>query len=376
MKLDTKLVHAGEPRIDGAISMPVFQTSTYEYRGGASYDDIRYLRLNNSPNHESLGQKLAAVEGAEAGLVTSSGMSAITTALVTIADAGSHMLVQSGLYGGTFSFIRDHFPRLGIEWTVVDATRPETWSDAVRDNTVGFYLETITNPTLEVANLVEAGKFGRARAITTIVDNTFASPINFRPAEHGIDVSVQSATKFLNGHSDLVAGAVTGSASWVDRIRHQLNHWGGTLDPHACALLQRGMKTLALRVERQNHNALAIAEFLEEHDGVERVLYPGLESHPQHRYARQFLDGYGGIVSFELGEGTDPQRFIDALELFIPAPSLGGTESLVVLPAASSHAGLSAAERETVGISDRLVRLAIGIEAKDDLIADLDRSLE
>lgn len=375
MKIETKLMHAGEPRIHGAVSMPVFQSSTYTYEGGADYDDIRYIRLNNTPNHLALHAKLAAIDGAEAGLVTASGMAAITTTLVSVAKAGDHMLVQRGLYGGSFTFIRDEFQRLGISYTVVDATNPATWEAAAREDTVAFYLETLTNPTIEVANLVEAARFCRARGITSIVDNTFATPINFRPIEHGIEIVVQSATKYLNGHSDIVAGAITGSAAWIDRLRHALNHWGGTLDPHACVLLQRGMKTLALRVRQQNATAAALAQALTENRAVTRVAYPSLPSHPQYDYAREHFEGFGGVLSFELAHEADPARFLRALKLFIPAPSLGGTESLVVLPAASSHAGLTPAERAELGISDRLIRLAVGIEATEDLVDDVEQAI-
>lgn len=375
MKLDTKLVHAGEPRIEGAVSMPVFQSSTYTYAGGAAYDDIRYLRLNNTPNHDALHAKLAAIDEAEAALVTASGMAAITTTFVTVAKPGDHVLVQSGLYGGTFAFLRDQLRSFGIESTPVDATDPSSWERACRPQTVAFYLETLTNPTLDVADVVSAARFCQERGLTSIVDNTFASPVNFRPLRHGVDLVVQSATKYLNGHSDLVAGAITGSAQWVERIRHSLNHWGGTLDPHACSLLQRGMKTLALRVTRQNASAEAIAQMLEENDAVSRVLYPTLRSHPQHEYATRNLRGCGGVLSFELAEGRSATAFLTALRLFIRAPSLGGTESLVVLPAESSHAGLTDDERERMGISRRLVRLAVGIEATEDLLDDLEQAL-
>ena len=376
MKLETSLVHAGEPHIDGAVTIPIFQSSTYAMEqptadGGApNYDDIRYLRLNNTPNHVALHDKLAAIDGAEAGLVTSSGMSAITTTLLTVLDPGDHVLVQRGLYGGTFAFMRDQFRRFGITWTLVDATDASSWKDELREATVAFYLETIANPTLEVADLISAARFCRDHDLTSIVDNTFASPANFQPLRHGIDVCVQSATKYLNGHSDLVAGAVTGTAAQIDAIRHELNHWGGTLDPHACFLLHRGLKTLALRVRQQNATALALAKALDAHEGVVRVAYPGLASHPQHAYVSRYLDGGGGMLAFELAPEVDMPKFIAGLELALYAPSLGGPETLVVLPAHSSHAGLSPAQRAELGISDRLVRVSVGIEATDDVVDD------
>lgn len=376
MKLETRAVHAGESYTDGAVSSPIFQSSTYlmppPTRGGAppNYDDIRYIRLNNTPSHDSLHAKLAAVDGAEAALATSSGMAAITTALVTITSAGDHVLVQRGLYGGTLAFIRDQFERLGVSWTLVDATDPTTWTDAVRPETVAFYLETIANPTLEVADLIAAAAFCREHQLTSIVDNTFASPVNFQPAKYGIDICVQSATKYLNGHSDLVAGTLSGSQDQVDAIRHELNHWGGTLDPHACFLLQRGLKTIALRVRQQNATALALAEALNVHQNVRRVAYPGIASHPQHTYAREHFAGFGGMLAFELADGLHPADFVAKLDLALYAPSLGGPETLVVLPAHSSHAGLSSEQRAELGISDGLVRVSVGIEATEDVLDD------
>lgn len=377
MKQKTRLVHAGEPRLEGAVSMPVFQSSTYAYRGEeTSYDDLRYIRLNNTPNHVAVQQKLAAIDGAEAGLVASSGMAAITTTLMTLLEPGDHVLVQQGLYGGTYTFIRDQFRRFGVDWTAVDPTAPDTWSDALRLETVAMYMETLANPTLEVARVAEAARFCRRHSVLSIVDNTFATPINFRPIEHGIDIVVQSASKYLNGHSDLVAGAITSSADQIEAIRHELNHWGGTLDPHACFMLQRGLKTLALRVAQQNATADALAHALSDHPGVRRVNYPTLSSHPQHDYAMEHFAGCGGVLSFELAEGLDPAAFISRLELAVFAPSLGGPETLIVIPATSSHAGLTPEEREAVGISDGLVRVSVGIEATEDVVDDFLTALD
>lgn len=375
MRLETRLIHAGERHEGGAVTTPITQSSTFvldlpDDGSAVRYDDIRYLRLNNTPSHLALHDKLAAIDGAQAALVTASGMAAITTTLLTIADPGDHLLVQRGLYGGSLAFLRDQLRRLGITYTFVDGTDPSAWAAAVRDETVAFYLETISNPTLEVANLSAAVEFCHAHGLISVVDNTFASPVNYRPIAQGIDVCVQSATKYLNGHSDLVAGAITGSEEQVEAIRHELNHWGGTLDPHACFLLQRGLKTLALRVRQQNATALALAQALEGHGAVTRVLYPGLASHPQHAYAQEHLHGFGGMLSFELADHIEPAAFVRALELAVHAPSLGGPETLVVFPAMTSHAGVPAPERAALGISDRLVRVSVGIEATEDVIAD------
>lgn len=377
LDIDTLLVHAGEPQIDGSVAMPVFQSSTYAYPpGGAeTYDDIRYLRLNNSPNHLALHQKLAAIDGADAALVTASGMSAIAATLMTVASPGDHVLVQRGIYGGTFAFIREQFERQRIEWTLVAPDDPDTWESARRDGTVALYLETFANPTLEAADLPAAARFCARHEIVSVVDNTFATPINVRPIAHGIDLVVQSATKYLNGHSDVVAGAVTGSRERIDAIRHQLNQWGGPLDPHACVLLQRGMKTLGLRVRHQNATALALARSLEAHPSVRRVNYPLLESHPNFDYVRRSCVGAGGVLSFELADPSRVAAVISALQLATRAPSLGGTETLVDIPAQASHVSLTARERKDAGISEGLIRVAVGIEATVDVVADFRQAI-
>jgi cystathionine beta-lyase/cystathionine gamma-synthase len=376
--IETKLVHAGEPdpRIDGAGSMPIFQTAMFESADEESYHDIRYLRLNNTPNHVALHAKLAALENAEAALVTASGMAAISTALLTLVSSGEHFLAQNCLYGGTHDLVTKDFKAFGIDFDFIDASAPETWEAKVRPETKLIYVETIANPLLDVPDLRAVVEFAKTRNLLTLIDNTFASPINFRPAEWGFDLSLHSGTKYLNGHSDLVAGAVIGRADLVKRITHRLNHLGGSLDPHACFLLHRGVKTLALRVGYQNASALAIARFLEQHSAVRNVNYPGLGSHPQHAIAREALDGFGGMLSFELEGGVDAaERFMARAQLPVIAPSLGGVETLLTRPAATSHSGLTAEERAQVGISDALVRVSVGIEHTDELIEDFEQAL-
>ncbi len=263
-RLETQVVHAGEPRprIDGAVEMPIFQSATFEYRGEARYDDVRYLRLNNTPNHLALHAKLAALEGAQAALVTASGMAAITTTLLTVLSAGDHLLAQSCLYGGTHDFVTREFKGLGLSADFIDADRPDSWRKQLQPNTRAIYVEAMTNPLLEVADLTAVVEFARAHGLVTLIDNTFASPVNFRPIPAGFDLSLHSATKYLNGHSDIVAGAVIGRGDLIERIRHKANHLGGSLDPHAAFLLNRGLKTLVLRVRYQNDSALKLAQFL------------------------------------------------------------------------------------------------------------------
>jgi cystathionine beta-lyase/cystathionine gamma-synthase len=377
--IDTKLIHAGEPepRIMGSVSIPIFQSAMFEYAGETSYHDLKYIRLNNTPNHIALHEKLAVLENAEAALVTASGMAAISTALLSILSSGDHLLVQDCLYGGTHDFVTKDLHTFGISYDFIDATDPSSWKGKLRPSTKGIYVETITNPLMQVADHKTVVEFSKIHGIVSLIDNTFASPINFRPSEWGFDLSLHSCTKYLNGHSDIVAGAIIGRAELVDKVKRRLDHLGGSLDPHACFLLHRGMKTLAVRVRYQNESALKIAKFLSDHPKVQRVNYPGLETHPQHQRARELFDGYGGMLSFEL-KGGEPaaRRFIKSTTLPIIAPSLGGVETLLTLPAKTSHLGMSPEDRKALGITDGLVRMSVGIEATEDLIEDLDHALE
>ncbi|MGH7949500.1 MAG: trans-sulfuration enzyme family protein, partial [Candidatus Binataceae bacterium] len=375
----SKLVHAGEPEplIAGAVTMPIFQSSTFEYAGEDSYHSIRYIRLNNTPNHIALHAKLAALENAEAALVAGSGMAAISTTLLTVLQPGEHMLAQECLYGGAFDLITQDLASLGIEVDFIDGDDPASWREMLRPKTRAIYVETMSNPLLQVSDLQAAVEFARAHRIISIIDNTFASPVNFRPIEIGFDLSLHSATKYLNGHDDIVAGAVIGRADLIKRVTHKLNHFGGVLDPHACYLLHRGMKTLGVRVRHQGESALKIARFLEQHPKVTRINYPGLESHPNHLRACELFDGFGGVLSFELNGGTDTaERFITHATIPTCAPSLGGVETLIMRPAVTSHAGMSPQERARAGISDGLIRLSVGLETSDDLIEDFERALK
>ncbi len=377
--LETKIIHAGEPEplIGGAVSMPIFQSATFEYTGQMSYHDLKYIRLNNTPNHVALHEKLASLENAEAALVTASGMAAITTALLTLLSSGDHLLVQDCLYGGTHDFITKDFAAFGITFDFIDGDDPDSWERYLRPNTKGIYVETITNPLMQVADLKAVVEFAKKEGLISLIDNTFSSPINFRPPEWGFDLSLHSCTKYLNGHSDIVAGAVIGRADLIERIRQRLNHLGGSLDPHACFLLHRGMKTLAVRVKYQNESALQVARFLESHPTVEQVNYPGLESHPRNRRARELFDGFSGMLSFELKGGVEAaERFIQNTTLPVIAPSLGGVETLITRPATTSHVGLSPKDRRRLGITDGLIRVSVGIEETEDLIEDFEQALK
>ena len=375
-KLETQVIHAGEPRLEGAVAMPVFQTAMFLYAGEEAYDDLRYIRLNNTPNHLALQQKLAVLEGGESALVTATGMAAITTALLTVLGENGHLLAQDCLYGGTLGLLRSDFPGFGLTYSLIDADAPATWEEEMRPNTRAVYVETMTNPTLQVADLEAAARFARAHGLVSLIDNTFASPVNFNPLAHGFDLVLHSCTKYMNGHSDLVAGCVIGRADLIGAITRKLNHLGGSLDPHACVLLHRGVKTLALRMRQHNESAQALARFLKRHPSVERVNYPGLESHPQHARARKLFRGFSGMMSIELKGGVEEaEQFVSKLRIPLVAPSLGGVESLVTRPAKTSHAGMSPEERRRSGISEKLIRISVGIEATEDLIDDFEQAL-
>jgi cystathionine beta-lyase/cystathionine gamma-synthase len=377
-RLETQLVHAGEPlpRIAGAVEMPIFQSATYTYAGETRYDDVRYLRSNNTPSQLALHAKLAVLEDAEAALVSASGMAAISTTLLGLLSPGDHLLAQNGLYGGTHELLTREFPNFGLSASFLDATRADSWAAQLRPSTRAIYVEAMTNPLLEVADLRAVVAFAKAHGLLAIIDNTFASPVNFRPIPAGFDLSLHSATKYLNGHSDIVAGVVSGPALLIERIRHKANLLGGALDPHAAFLLKRGLKTLALRVRFQNDSALRLATFLAGHAQVKRVHYPGLASHPQHARARELFAGCGGVLSFELHAGVaGAEEFAARVRIPAIAPSLGGVHTLLTRPATTSHAGLGRDERLRLGISDGLVRLSVGIEATEDLLEDFAQAL-
>jgi cystathionine beta-lyase/cystathionine gamma-synthase len=325
----------------------------------------------------ALHAKLAAIENAEAALVTASGMAAISATLLTVLAPGGHLLAQDCLYGGTHDLLTKTFTELGITTDFVDADDPDSWAKALRPNTRAIYVESLTNPLLQLADLEAVARFAKAHGLLSIIDNTFTTPVNFRPIERGFDLALHSCTKYLNGHSDIVAGAVMGSAVWIEKITHRLNTLGGSLDPHACFLLDRGLKTLVLRVRHQNQSAQLVAERLDGHPAVARVNYAGLSGHPRHARARTLFDGFSGMLSFELhGGAAMADRFMARTTLPIVAPSLGGPETLLTRPMLTSHAGLSPAERARIGISDGLIRMSVGLEAREEIVDDLLQALD
>jgi cystathionine beta-lyase/cystathionine gamma-synthase len=377
-RFETDLIHAGEPKplIGGAATLPIFQSSVFEYSEGRSYHEISYPRLNNLPNQIVLSRKLAVLEGGADALVVSSGMAAITTTLLAVLKQGDHILVQDCLYGGTYAFFTKDIDGFGISFDFIDGRDPFSWTAKLKPNTKAVYVEAITNPLIEVIDHKAVAAFAKKHGLISIIDNTFATPVNFRPLEIGYDISLHSCTKYLNGHSDLVAGAIIGGADLIERIRHRLNRMGACLDPHACFLLHRGLKTLALRVRAQNSSALSIAKHLASRSEIAKVNYVGLATHPQHSIARELFKGFGGVLSFEPRGGTDAaKKIVGKVRLALQAPSLGGLETLITRPSTTSHSSMSEEEREAGGITDSLIRLSVGIEHTDDIIEDLDQAI-
>jgi cystathionine gamma-synthase/cystathionine gamma-lyase/cystathionine beta-lyase len=378
-RIQTLAVHAGENRTghSGSLVFPIYQGTVYSVEPGTSYDDIPYIRLSTTPSQRYLHAKLAALEGAEDAVATSSGMSALSAILLAFLKRGDHVLAGDCLYGGTHAFLHQHAEDLGLEFTMVDPHEPGSWEAARRPSTRLFLVETITNPLMRVPRIREVIDFSRAHRLTSVVDNTFASPVNFLPLQAGFDLVFHSATKYLNGHSDLVAGCVAGASGAVARVRRMMNHLGGVLDPHAGYLLARGLKTLALRVSAQNRNALELARALSKHPAVLSVNHPGLEDHPDHAVARSLLGGFGGMLSFRPRGGVAAaDRLLSLVTLPFVAPSLGGVETLMTRPAATSHAGLSFEDRRKAGIDEDLIRVSCGIEDTSDLVEDLRQALD
>jgi cystathionine gamma-lyase len=371
------------------VGTPIYQNSTFLFPRRRDEDghwvdnaDWMYTRQGN-PTVAAVEQKVAALEGAEAALAFSSGMAAIASSVVAFAGQGEGIVAMSEVYGGTVALFNDQFKAMGLSTTWVEGVRPEALVEACTESTRVVYLEMPTNPfnrCLDVRAVVRmlGKRFGRNRP-KVLIDATFASPVNYRPLEDGVDLVIHSATKYLNGHSDVIAGVVAGSKALVDRVRVQMKNLGGSMDPHAAFLLARGLKTLPLRMRAHNANAHAVAQALESMTSkVEQVWYPSLESHPDHRVARRLMSGYGGIVTFRLKSAGSraARRVLEALELFYPAPSLGGVESLASIPSLTSHAALSPAARKRLGITPSVIRLAVGVEDVDDLVTDLRRGLK
>lgn len=368
----------------GALVTPIFQSSTFVFRNTQHVVDVMsgketgnvYTRHSN-PTVRAVEDKVSELEGAGGSLAFASGMAAISTTLLALARSGENILAMDSLYGGTFELLRDVLPRTGVSVTLVDGTDASAVGKAIRPETKVLYLESPTNPTMRVVDVRRLSGLARARGVLTVIDSTFGTPVNQQPLALGADVVVHSATKYLAGHSDVVAGTVSASAETVTLIRGFRKILGGVMDPHAAWLLLRGLKTLSVRVDRQNRSAMELARFLKDHPSVERVHYPGLADHPDHSIARAQMSGFGGMLSFEVRGGFVPaSEFAGALRVATLAPSLGGVETLVTQPVTTSHYWLSPAERAKAGISDGLVRVSVGLEDVEDLIQDFRTALE
>jgi cystathionine beta-lyase/cystathionine gamma-synthase len=380
---ETAAVHGASDleKRNGPVTSPIYQTSTFEVTDNEEQQRVtttdRYYTRWGNPTITEAEQTIAALEGVEAARVFASGMGAITTTVLALLKAGDHIVAQRDVYGGSMKFLSQWLPKMGIETNFVDTTDFTQHERAIRPNTKLLYLESPTNPTLRVVDFRKAASLARQRGLISMVDSTFGTPINQHPAEYGIDLVMHSGTKYLSGHADLTCGAVAGRQDLIQQIHETRTTLGNCMDPHAAWLLIRGMKTLAVRVARQNENALRVAEFLEQHAKVRSVHYPFLKNHPQHAIAREQMSGGGGMVTFEVeGSGEDACRVSEAMHLFRLATSLGGVESLVSIPVLTSHAMISAEQRQQMGVTEQMIRLSVGIESADDLIADLENALE
>jgi len=360
--------HIGEYR---GVNTPIYTSTSFGY---LDTDERLYPRYFNIPNQKAVIDKIARLENAESGIIFSSGMAAVSSALLSFLNNGDHCIFQNGLYGGTLHFVTKEFERFGIEFSVLKNNDLESFSKAIKKNTRVVYIESPSNPLLSIVNLKKISELCKQNHCISIIDNTFASPINQNPINYGIDIVVHSATKYLGGHSDICAGVAVSNRQYIDRIMQVSMSLGGSLNALMCYLLERSMKTLAIRVEKQNQNAGLIANFLKDHQQIARVYYPGLKEHEGHEIAKSQMTGFGGMLSFEL-EGQDITAFQKKLQLIKPSMSLGGVETIICAPATTSHRLVSKKQREEEGIKDNLLRLSVGIEEAVDLIADLEQAL-
>ncbi|MCB0423539.1 MAG: PLP-dependent transferase [Mangrovimonas sp.] len=373
--LNTVCVHTGEVEdltFKGAIS-PIYLSTSYEFD---EVDALRYPRNFNTPNQEALCAKIAALEHTEAALLFGSGMAALSAVFMAFLKSGDHLVVQNTLYGGAVNFIRQEFPKFGIEYTFTEGYEVDDFAAAIKPNTKLIHIETPSNPLLTITDIQGVANLAKSRGILTVIDNTFASPVNQNPIDFGIDIVMHSATKYMGGHSDILAGALAASHQYIDIIKDSAKNFGGNLSDFTVWMLERSMKTMGIRVKAQNRNAKKMAKWLSNQELVTQVNYPGLKSHPQYELAKTQMKGSGGMLSFELKPEVDPLKFMHALKYIKPVGSLAGVESTILLPAKTSHALLTPDQRATMGVSDRLIRFSVGIESKDDLMDDISQALE
>ena len=382
----TRTVHSGEARVKyaDALTVPIVQTSTYVFHSTEeikSYTSKKLIRYEygryGNPTQEATEKKLTTLEGAQGCLIFDSGMSAVTTTLLALLSKGDHIILTDDVYGQTLKFCTRHLPRYGIEYTVTKMGDYAELRKSIKKNTKIIFSESPTNPYLNILDMEEMLKIRKTYKGLMIIDSTFATPYNQKPLDWGMDLVIHSATKYLAGHNDILAGAVLGSKKLINEIRDYQHSTGSTIDPHCCYMLLRGIKTAALRVDYQNKSAMKVAEFLEGHPKISKVFYPGLPSHPHHKIAKEQMKGYGGVVSFWVkGSLKKVNKFLDSLEWIYIAPSLGGVETLITHPATVTYYRITRKERYELGITDQLIRLAVGIEDPDDIIHDIDQALK
>ena len=368
----TKCVHSGnliDEKYHGNIS-PLYPSITYDF----IKSDV-YPRYFNSPNQIGAAKKISDLENAELSLLFGSGLGAISSSMFSFLKKGDHVILQDSLYGGTINFVNTEFNKFGIEYSYVDINDTGKLNSSVKKKSKIIYIESPSNPLLNITNLIEISDFAKSNSLISMIDNTFASPINQNPLDFGIDLVIHSATKYLGGHSDILAGSVSGKSSYIDKIKNSGLNFGANISEYSAWLLERSIKTLSLRVNSQNNNALQIAKFLTSNNKVEKVYYPGLKSHKNHYIAKKQMFGFGGMLSFELKSNIDPIKFVQDLKIIKPTMSLAGVESTITSPALSSHKKMDPEIRRALGISDNLLRFSVGIENFEDLVLDLDKSL-
>ncbi len=373
--INTICTHVGEledKEYKGAVS-PLYMATSYAFE---DVETKRYPRYFNTPNQVGLAKKMAALEHGEEALIFGSGMAAISTALMAYLKAGDHVVFQDALYGGTSNLVTEEFEKFGIEYSFAKDAKPESLRAEIRSNTKVIYIETPSNPLLKITDLEAVANLAKEHKLVSMIDNTFASPVNQNPIDFGIDIVIHSATKYMGGHSDILAGTVISSREYMEKIFHMAKNFGGSLSDYTVWLLERSIKTMGIRVKAQNENAMKLAEYLNAHESVSRVYYPGLEQHPDHQLAKKQMKGFGGMLSFELKEEINASNFMKALKLIKPSMSLAGVESTILLPSKTSHALLSEEGRLRQGIKDNLLRFSVGIEEVEDLMEDLAQAIE
>jgi len=373
--INTICTHAGEledKQFKGAIS-PLYMSTSYAFEG---VETKRYPRYFNTPNQVALAKKMAALEHGEASLIFGSGMAAVSTSLMAFLRAGDHVVFQDSLYGGTSNLATEEFEKFGIEYSFAKDAKASSLEAEIKENTKVIYIETPSNPLLRITDLEAVAKLAKKHSLVSMIDNTFASPVNQNPIDFGIDVVLHSATKYMGGHSDILAGTAISSEEHIDRIFQMAKNFGGSLSDYTVWLLERSIKTMGIRVKAQSENAMKLAEFLNSHSEVSNVYYPGLKTHPDHELAKKQMKGFGGMLSFELKEKVNTSKFMKALGLIKPSMSLAGVESTILLPSQTSHGLLSEEDRLKQGIQDNLLRFSVGIEEVEDLIEDLTQAIE